>query len=294
MASFQAVLRYLTSYDLWQKAGALFPEQRTCKNDTNKLNGIIICKSVPIWQSNSSQLLQSNTKLHQYEGKEQFPKTCNFSKEKSSSIFSLQSFASILLFVSAISASPVSKPDADGYTTRPRPARLELGPAGPAKPYSFAYEVIDPLGDANFGHRESSDGVVTEGEYRVALPDGRLQIVTYTASDATGYVADVKYEGTARFPEAAPIAPARLVKAAAPVPAGPAPAVSSLGQRGQRAGRGGRRGFAKRNENTQESDFKAANAEAEAKKVYKYKQLPAPQQQKPNPAQYYVPTQQPF
>ena len=165
---------------------------------------------------------------------------------KSSSLFSLQSFASILLFVSAISASPVSKPEAkaDGYSARQRPARLEVGPVGPAKPYSFAYEVIDPLGDANFGHRESSDGVVTEGEYRVALPDGRLQIVTYTASDATGYVADVKYEGTARFPEAAPVAPARLVKAAAPTPAGPAPAVNSLGQRGQR---GGRRGFAKRN-----------------------------------------------
>ena len=222
----------------------------------------------------------------------------------------MQSFASILLLASTISASPVAYPVAEGKGyDRPRrpqyapepvpvpapvPARLELGPVGPAKPYAFAYEVIDPLGDANFGHRESSDGVVTEGEYRVALPDGRLQIVTYTASDATGYVADVKYEGTARFPEAAPIAPARLVKAAAPVPAGPAPAVSSLGQRGQRAGRGGRRGFAKRNENTQESDFKAANAEAEAKKVYKYKQLPAPQQQKPNPAQYYVPTQQPF
>ena len=222
-----------------------------------------------------------------------------FPFSKSLSLFSLQSFASILLFASAISASPVSKPeaDADGYSARPRPARLEVGPVGPAKPYSFAYEVIDPLGDANFGHRESSDGVVTEGEYRVALPDGRLQIVTYTASDATGYVADVKYEGTARFPEAAPVvpvAPARLVKAAAPTPAGPAPAVSSLGQRGQRAGRGGRRGFAKRNENAQESDFKAATAEAEAKKVYKYKQLPAPQQQNANPAQYYVPAQQPF
>ena len=159
----------------------------------------------------------------------------------------LQSFASLLLFVSAISASPVSKPEAeaDGYDRRPRPVPVPAPlKVGPAKPYSFAYEVIDPLGDANFGHRESSDGVVTEGEYRVALPDGRLQIVTYTASDATGYVADVKYEGTARFPEAAPVAPARLVKAAAPTPAGPAPAVSSLGQRGQR---GGRRGFAKRN-----------------------------------------------
>ena len=57
----------------------------------------------------------------------------------------------------------------------PVPAALQLGPA---KPYQFAYEVIDPLGDANFGHRESMDGIVTSGEYRVALPDGRTQIVT--------------------------------------------------------------------------------------------------------------------
>ena len=46
------------------------------------------------------------------------------------------------------------------------------------KPYSYAYEVVDPLGDTNFGHRESSDGTVVEGEYRVVLPDGRTQIVT--------------------------------------------------------------------------------------------------------------------
>ena len=40
MASFQAAVRYFTSNDLWQNAGALFPEQQTCKNDTYKLNGI--------------------------------------------------------------------------------------------------------------------------------------------------------------------------------------------------------------------------------------------------------------
>ena len=133
---------------------------------------------------------------------------------------------------------PVSKPDADGYDRPrgpPRPAALKVGPA---KPYSFAYEVIDPLGDANFGHRESSDGVVTEGEYRVVLPDGRLQIVTYTASDATGYVADVKYEGTAKFPPA-PV-PARLVKAAGK-PVAPAPAVSGLAPRAGRQQGGVRR-----------------------------------------------------
>ena len=75
-----------------------------------------------------------------------------------------------------------------GYDTGPRPGPPRPAPPPPPpfvpevydpKPYSFAYEVIDPLGDTNFGHRESSDGTgVVEGEYRVILPDGRTQIVT--------------------------------------------------------------------------------------------------------------------
>ena len=207
---------------------------------------------------------------------------------KSPSLFSSQSFASILLFVSAISASPVSKPEAkaDGYSARPRPARLEVGPVGPAKPYSFAYEVIDPLGDANFGHRESSDGVVTEGEYRVVLPDGRTQIVTYTASDATGYVADVRYEGTAVFPDVVPApAPVPVVAASAPIPV----AVAGLPPRG----------FVKRNENAKEDDFeaspKAAEGTAKPSQLPKkqYKKVQAPHRHSPRP-KYYVPSQQPF
>ena len=60
----------------------------------------------------------------------------------------------------------------------PRDGRAFVPEVFEPKPYSYAYEVIDPLGDTNFGHRESSDGAVVEGEYRVILPDGRTQIVT--------------------------------------------------------------------------------------------------------------------
>ena len=48
---------------------------------------------------------------------------------------------------------------------------------------------------------------VVSGSYTVQLPDGRVQTVTYTADDYTGYVADVKYEGQAVFPEVKPYKP---------------------------------------------------------------------------------------
>ena len=42
--------------------------------------------------------------------------------------------------------------------------------------------------------------LIFQGEYRVNLPDGRVQIVTYHADEVNGYVADVKYEGTPVYP----------------------------------------------------------------------------------------------
>ncbi|XP_057365439.1 mucin-5AC-like [Daphnia carinata] len=68
----------------------------------------------------------------------------------------------------------------------------------PAQPYSFNWAVYDGYGN-DYGHYESSDSKVTSGSYRVLLPDGRVQIVTYR-DDGYGYIADVKYEGEAKYP----------------------------------------------------------------------------------------------
>ena len=68
------------------------------------------------------------------------------------------------------------------------------------QPYSLAWEVNDAPTCNNYAHSETCDGKEVTGSYRVALPDGRTQIVTYKA-DSYGYVADVKYEGEAKYPE---------------------------------------------------------------------------------------------
>merc|ERR1712088_586364 len=73
----------------------------------------------------------------------------------------------------------------------------------PPQPFAYQYGVKDDYSGASFDKSESQDpnGVV-QGEYRVALPDGRTQIVTYSADHAGGFIADVKYEGTAVYPPA--------------------------------------------------------------------------------------------
>ena len=65
-------------------------------------------------------------------------------------------------------------------------------------PFDFAYAVQDEYSGNDFGHNSNSDGKVTTGEYRVLLPDGRTQIVTYTADHYNGFQAEVTYEGEAR------------------------------------------------------------------------------------------------
>ncbi|XP_037072485.1 larval cuticle protein A3A-like [Pollicipes pollicipes] len=70
--------------------------------------------------------------------------------------------------------------------------------------YDFNYDVHG-YGDyePQFNAQEGRDGYSTQGSYSVVLPDGRTQKVTYTVADAySGYVADVTYEGEARYDQA--------------------------------------------------------------------------------------------
>ena len=86
-------------------------------------------------------------------------------------------------------------------------------------PYTYTYAVADDYSKSSFSADETSDGAGNaQGSYSVALPDGRIQRVAYTANGYDGYVADVTYEGTAVYPEAKPYVPAPAYKAA-PVPA---------------------------------------------------------------------------
>merc|ERR1712106_626 len=101
----------------------------------------------------------------------------------------------------------------------PAPVYAEEPPA-----YNYQYGVSDDYSGSVFSAQENRNNYDTAGEYRVNLPDGRVQVVSYSAGPE-GYVADVQYEGEAAYPEAKPYVPAPDYKAAPVVRVAPAPVV---------------------------------------------------------------------
>lgn len=69
----------------------------------------------------------------------------------------------------------------------------------PGMPFDFNYAVKEDTYGNDYSHNAASDGDVTRGEYKVQLPDGRTQIVKYTADWKNGFMAEVSYEGTPSF-----------------------------------------------------------------------------------------------
>merc|ERR1711970_640427 len=129
-----------------------------------------------------------------------------------------RAMASKVLFATLVAAASAAGPPAP-YA--PQEAYPDLPPV-----YNYQYGVNDPeYSGAVFSQQENRADYDTNGEYRVNLPDGRVQIVTYSAGPE-GYVADVKYEGEAVYAEVKPYkpAPAPAYKPA-PAPYKPAPVV---------------------------------------------------------------------
>ncbi|XP_057318781.1 basic proline-rich protein-like isoform X1 [Microplitis mediator] len=69
----------------------------------------------------------------------------------------------------------------------------------PGMPFDFNYAVKEDAFGNDYSHNAISDGDIVKGEYRVQLPDGRTQIVRYTADWKHGFSAQVTYEGTPRL-----------------------------------------------------------------------------------------------
>merc|ERR1712241_1463428 len=102
-------------------------------------------------------------------------------------------------------------PSPPSYAARPEPPRAyKVEPVYPEveeeekfepQPYKYEYGVQDDYSKAAFAKSETQNevGAVT-GSYKVNLPDGRIQTVTYTADPVNGYKAVVSYEGEPVYP----------------------------------------------------------------------------------------------
>merc|ERR1719450_418182 len=113
----------------------------------------------------------------------------------------------------AVHAAPAYAPAPVAY--KPAPAYKAEEYPDEVSPYTYTYAVADDYSKSNFNAEETSDGASNvQGSYTVALPDGRIQKVTYTSNGYDGYVADVTYEGTAVYPEEPAYKPAHAYKAA--------------------------------------------------------------------------------
>ena len=99
----------------------------------------------------------------------------------------LQLFTS-LAFVACVASQ--------GYAPAPHVVE-KLAP----QPFSYEYGVADDYSKANFKKAETQDAYGNvQGSFTIALPDGRIQTTTYTATHETGFIAEVTYSGTAAYP----------------------------------------------------------------------------------------------
>eukprot|EP00096_Caligus_rogercresseyi_P005107 TRINITY_DN1_c0_g1_i2.p1 TRINITY_DN1_c0_g1~~TRINITY_DN1_c0_g1_i2.p1 ORF type:complete len:126 (-),score=46.49 TRINITY_DN1_c0_g1_i2:141-518(-) len=103
----------------------------------------------------------------------------------------MSKFSAVLLLALAFAVVNADKPYAPVYKE----------PELPPQPFAYQYGVKDDYTGTNFDKSEEQDEYGNlKGSYRVNLPDGRVQIVSYTVDAVQGYIADVQYEGEAQYP----------------------------------------------------------------------------------------------
>ena len=118
-------------------------------------------------------------------------------------LFKLIQFQGLTVAASLLSALAMSVPLPDGVG-------LSHGGHGGYQdnyqpdPFHFNYGVHDDYHHTDFSEQRSGDAAGNiEGEYTVALPDGRIQHVVYHADGGYGgTVMEVTYKGEAHHPEA--------------------------------------------------------------------------------------------
>ncbi|KAK3869426.1 hypothetical protein Pcinc_025266 [Petrolisthes cinctipes] len=103
----------------------------------------------------------------------------------------------ILLGVAALVAADSHSVEFRGYRA-PRRYSSESYESSEAN-YDFDWAVRHGPSRNDFGQQETRNGDDTQGTYHVQLPDGRRQTVTYFVDGGSGYIADVKYDGSASF-----------------------------------------------------------------------------------------------
>ncbi|XP_071534503.1 uncharacterized protein [Panulirus ornatus] len=86
-----------------------------------------------------------------------------------------------------------AKPDPTPKPTPTPTTPTKTPPPMVGMPYDFQFGVEDQDSGNAYSHVENSDGRTTQGEYRVLLPDGRTQVVTFS-DNGKGFTADVTYQ----------------------------------------------------------------------------------------------------
>merc|ERR1711953_1382790 len=120
-------------------------------------------------------------------------------KSISSTIINIIKMRSFIAYSALLAVAFAAGPPAPYHAPAPAYGK---GPVYEDTPpvYGYEYAVQDDYSGANFGQNEKRDGYSTQGQYRVLLPDGRTQTVTYHTADAySGNIAEVTYEGHASY-----------------------------------------------------------------------------------------------